>query len=299
MNLLTFDIEDGLNLNLRQNFGLSINPTDRVVSNTRKILSLMEKHQVKGTFFILGEIAEFFPDLVLEIRDQGHEIGVHGYNHLLFTKNEPDTIYDEISRAKELIESITKEEVFGHRAPAFSITQQTPWAFDIIRRAGFKYDSSVVPATNLKYGLEGFPLEVTRVSTQFGDLIEVPISFIKWMGLTIPYLGGSYLIRSPKYLVENWLTDTKVKAQTDYLMLYLHPYEFDTDYRNFPEVYRSKVSIRYPKFYLKTLISRYNRSTLLAKIEMVIQNGASKGNQSVLEYLSQNGFWNDTNQRNM
>jgi len=290
MNLLTFDIEDGLNLNLRQNFGLSINPTDRVVSNTRKILSLMEKYQVKGTFFILGEIAEFFPDLVLEIRDQGHEIGVHGYNHLLFTKNNPDIIYDEISRAKELIESITKNEVFGHRAPAFSITQQTPWAFDVIRKAGFKYDSSVVPATNLKYGLEGFPQEVTRVNTQFGDLIEVPISFIKWMGMNIPYLGGSYLIRSPKYLVEKWLTDSEVKAQTHYLMLYLHPYEFDTDYRNFPEVYRSKVSIRYPKFYLQTLISRYNRSTLLPKIEMVIQNGMSKGNQSVWEYLSQNGF---------
>lgn len=290
MNLLTFDIEDGLNLNLRQNFGLSINPTDRVVSNTRKILSLMEKHQVKGTFFILGEIAEFFPDLVLQIQEHGHEIGVHGYNHLLFTKNDPDTIYDEISRAKELIESITKKEVYGHRAPAFSITKDTPWAFDVIRRAGFKYDSSVVPANNLKYGLEGFPQEVTRVSTQFGDLIEVPISFIKWMGLTIPYLGGSYLIRAPKFLVNKWIKAPEVREHAKYLMLYLHPYEFDTDYQRFPEIYRSKVSIRYPKFYLQTLISRYNRSSLLPKIEFIMKSQTSEMNQSIQHYLSQNGF---------
>ncbi len=290
MNLLTFDIEDGLNLNLRQNFGLSIDPTDRVVFNTRKILDLLKKYHVKGTFFILGEIAEFFPELILEIRDQGHEIGVHGYNHLLFTRNNPDTIYDEISRAKERIELITKNEVFGHRAPAFSITQDTPWAFDVIRKAGFKYDSSVVPATNFKYGLDGFPKEITKVDTQYGDLVEVPISFIKWMGMTIPYLGGSYLIRSPKYVVKKWISDSKYNDQAKYLMLYLHPYEFDTDYNHFPEVYRSKVSIQNPKFYLQTLISRYNRSSLLPKIEMIIQGSATKGNQSILEYLSQNGF---------
>ncbi len=285
MNLLTFDIEDGLNLNLRQNFGYSMNPTDRVVINTNRILDLLGKYDVKGTFFILGEIAEFYPDLIRRIHDSGHEIGVHGYNHLLFTKNEPETIYSEISRAKDLLENITKTEVKGHRAPAFSITKDTPWAFEVIKKAGFYYDSSVVPATNLKYGIDGFDKSVSMINTEFGELIEVPISFINYSGVNIPYLGGSYLIRSPKWMFNSWLTDSKYRDQVEYLMLYLHPYEFDTDYKNFPKEYREKVAFRNLKFYVQTLISRYNRSSLLPKIEKLISQSSKNENMKISDFL--------------
>jgi polysaccharide deacetylase family protein (PEP-CTERM system associated) len=285
MNLLTFDIEDGLNLNLRQNFGYSMNPTDRVVLNTNKILDLLGKYDVKGTFFILGEIAEFYPDLIRRIHDSGHEIGVHGYNHLLFTKNQPETIYSEISRAKDLLESITKSEVKGHRAPAFSITKDTPWAFNVIKKAGFQYDSSVVPATNMKYGIDGFQKGISVLNTEFGELIEVPISFIEYLGYNIPYLGGSYLVRSPNWMFNAWLSNPKFREQADYLMLYLHPYEFDTEYKNFPKEYRERVSPKNFKFYIQTLISRYNRSSLLPKIEKLIRETPNGENLKISDFL--------------
>ena len=81
ISALTVDVEDGINISMRDNFNMDMKPTGRVVDNMEVILDICERNEVKGTFFILGEVAEKFPDLVKKVHSSGHEIGVHGYHH--------------------------------------------------------------------------------------------------------------------------------------------------------------------------------------------------------------------------
>src|SRR5699024_1957890 len=112
----TVDVEDGISIAMRDAFGVDIVPTERVVRCTDKILSIFSEMKTKGTFFILGIIAEHFPDLVQRIAGEGHELGVHGYHHLLFNKMNSDQAYQEIDRAKKIIEDVSGQKVYGHRA---------------------------------------------------------------------------------------------------------------------------------------------------------------------------------------
>lgn len=78
---------------------------------TTQILDLLEKRGVAGTFFVLGEVGERFPELVKNIANNGHEIDVHGYHHLQFFRMTPEKAYEELSSAKKLLEDLTGNEV--------------------------------------------------------------------------------------------------------------------------------------------------------------------------------------------
>ena len=114
----------------------------RVERNTMRILEILAEHRAKGTFFVLGWVAERHPGLIRRIADQGHEIASHGYGHeLLYTLSEAEFRTD-VDRCKKLLEDVTGQAVLGYRAPSFSITD---WAVTILQEMGFEYDSSVFP----------------------------------------------------------------------------------------------------------------------------------------------------------
>lgn len=122
---LTVDVEDGINIGMRDLMGKQIAPTRRVVTNTKKVMELFSRHDVKGTFFVLGQVAEHYPELVKEIDAAGHEIGVHGYDHYQFYRMDFEFAYDQLARARKLLQDLTGQPVEGHRATAFSINRQT------------------------------------------------------------------------------------------------------------------------------------------------------------------------------
>ena len=107
ISALTVDVEDGINISMRDNFNIEMEPTGRVVENVEVILDICEKNNVKGTFFILGEVAQKFPNLVKKIHGAGHEIGVHGYQHDQVFRLEPDTLREGLTKAKNLMENLT------------------------------------------------------------------------------------------------------------------------------------------------------------------------------------------------
>src|SRR5690625_2741876 len=146
----TVDIEDGVSIAMRDAFSVESEQTTRVVGLTQKILGLLDNYNTKGTFFVLGQVAEKFPEIVREIAEEGHELGVHGYNHLQFFRMTQEQAFEELDRAKKLIEDISGCEVFGHRAPAFSITPETEWGLDVIAEVGFTYDSSIMPIDGIR-----------------------------------------------------------------------------------------------------------------------------------------------------
>jgi polysaccharide deacetylase family protein (PEP-CTERM system associated) len=105
----------------------------------------------------LGWIAERYPSLIRQIQKEGHEIACHGYAHRLIYAQSREEFRQDIKKSKAILEDITGSEVMGFRAPNYSITNKSQWAFGVLAEEGFKYDSSIFPIRHDFYGMPGAP----------------------------------------------------------------------------------------------------------------------------------------------
>ena len=226
INVLSIDVEDYWAIFgrdwLKQNDAL---PSEAVLCNTRWYLDFLGERNIKATFFILGEVAKAYPELVEEIAGQGHEIAVHGFSHKqIFRLNRAEFI-NEVGDAKKLLEDISGQEVIGHRAPAFSINYETKWALDVLAELGYKYDSSISPMAGSRYGWPNFKKEIHRMQIE-GDqsIIEVPMSTVSFVVKEL-CVGGGYLRHFPYLFTKIAMKHIQKKRP---VILYMHPYEIDT-----------------------------------------------------------------------
>ena len=200
----------------------------RVVANTRRLLSLFDEHNVRGTFFVLAWNAERFPELVREIDAAGHEVATHGYAHRLIYNQTPQEFRADIQRSLEILEAATGKKVLGYRAPSFSITKQSIWALDTLLELGLRYDSSIFPLRDKLYGIADnyrFPYVVRRNGT--GNLVEFPMSTVRFLRTNLPVAGGAYFRLIP-YPYFRWGL-RRLNRQGRPGILYLHPWEIDPD----------------------------------------------------------------------
>ncbi len=273
-NAMTIDVEDSINLIMRDRFGIDQPPTDRVYRNTIRILELFSDYETKATFFVLGEVAEYFPGLIREIVNEGHEIGVHGYSHIQFFKMDREQAFQELTRAKKIIEDTSGIRAYGHRAPAFSVFPETSWALEVIAEAGFLYDSSIVPFKGKRYGWPEYNQDIHTVQLNNGlQLIEAPLPTVKLLWKRMPVCGGGYLRHFP-YLFSKWaLERVSVKRP---VIVYMHPYEIDTssypqyivermkeaDYRKMFTAYMQKRNKKTVEIKLKKYLSDFSFNKL-------------------------------------
>jgi len=221
----TVDVEDYHNVVARDWLLREGPPTAAVVDNTRRILRLLADAGVHGTFFTLGEVAEYYPGLIREIAEAGHELGVHGYYHRQLFKLTREGFRSEIVDARKRIEDLSGRRIRGHRAPAFSIVPATRWGLDVLGEAGFEYDSSIFPVKLRRYGWPGFPPEIHRVPLDGGrSIIEAPLSTVTVLGRAWPAAGGGYLRHFPTS-VTRWALRRIGAARP--VILYTHPYEIE------------------------------------------------------------------------
>ncbi len=228
-NIASADIEDYFHV---EAFARSIDRSTwhrypcRVEGNTHRLLDLFDECDVKGTYFILGWVAERYPRLVREISGRGHELGCHSYWHRPIYKLTPAEFREDTQRAKDLIEQAGGASIRGYRAPSFSITNQSLWAFEILAELGFTYDSSVFPVSHDVYGIPGAPRLPFVVKTASGSVIEYPMATFRLAGgRNLPVGGGGYLRIFPF-----WYTDLGVRrAWRDGVPVvsYIHPWEID------------------------------------------------------------------------
>jgi polysaccharide deacetylase family protein (PEP-CTERM system associated) len=197
----------------------------RVERNTIRMLEILDEHNVRGTFFVLGWVAERCPGLVRRISAAGHEVASHGYGHDHVYSLLASDFRTDILRSKRLLEDLTGKPVRGYRAPCFSITE---WAIPILQDAGFEYDSSVVPTLlHDRYGrLDGMdagkPITLLREG-----FYEVCISCIRLGKRGIPWGGGGYFRFVPFGL---WLQGVSAILGSGLpYIFYLHPWEIDAD----------------------------------------------------------------------
>jgi len=205
---------------------------DRVVQQTEKILDLLNRNNSYATFFVLGEVAEKYPNLVKTIFDAGHEIASHGYSHTALAELTSASFEAQIVKTNLIMKSITGLSPVGFRAPAFSLTEKTSWAIPILIKHGFKYDSSIFPSRISHYGHSSAPRESYYISEKniyrpnpTSPLLEVPVAVSKQFGFRLPIAGGIYFRLFPYQFYKRLVRRHNAKHAT---LLYFHPHEFDT-----------------------------------------------------------------------
>ena len=230
INILTIDLEDYFqveNLKEKVKFSDWEKYECRVVKNTDKILDILGKYGTEATFFVLGWLAERYPELVKNIYSAGHEIASHGYAHNLIYEHSQEDFRADLRRSKNILEGIIAEPVIGYRAPSYSITNRSVWALDILMEEGFKYDSSIFPIYHDLGGLPDAKRYPNKIYNHKHEIIEIPLSTVKIAGRNIPFSGGGYFRLLP-YGFIRWAT--KQMHNEGYpAVIYLHPWEFDRE----------------------------------------------------------------------
>jgi polysaccharide deacetylase family protein (PEP-CTERM system associated) len=234
-NALTIDVEDWFHIL----DNAAVPPMDDwasqpsyVEGNTARVLDLLSAARVKATFFWLGWIAERHKSLIRRCTQEGHEIASHGYAHLLPCKAGEERFRADIIRAKDVLEDVSGREVAGFRAAGFGITEAEPWAFDVIRKAGYLYDASVFPAHHGHGGLLRAPLVPHFIETRSGALFEIPMSVAELCGRRFGLFGGGYLRLAPKWMIK-WGV-ARLQAHGRPLVVYVHPRDIDPDQPRLP-----------------------------------------------------------------
>lgn len=251
----------------------------RVEANTERVLNLLDREGVKATFFVLGWVAQRFPDLIRKIASYDHEIASHGFNHSLIYEMTPEQFREDLKKSIDMLEQIVEQKVLGFRATSFSIKKQCLWALDIVAELGLKYDASMFPATREHGGIPGTNRFLHRWSCENGtNLWEFPMSTANILGKTIPFTGGGYLRLFPI----DWICDgvRRLNTQRQPAIFYIHPREFDPEQPRLPMPAYRRFKCYYnlaktePK--LRKLLSQFQFKPIREVIESVEQATNSK-----------------------
>ncbi|HET9428320.1 MAG TPA: polysaccharide deacetylase family protein [Allosphingosinicella sp.] len=234
--------------------------TLRVPRLIETYLHFLEVRKAQATFFVVGEVARRFPEMVNRIAAAGHEIACHSDRHIVLADLGPAAFREDLLRNIEAIEAAGVDRPVGYRAPCFSLTKSTCWAYPILAELGFSYSSSVVPAFNPLHGWAGFGPDPRSI----GSVLELPVSLhSSW--LPVP-LGGVYLRVLPMPLVLAAIRRRTRRGQP--LLSYTHPYDIDPE----EEGYAHPGFSRWSPY---NWLMRLNRRNMMARLEAVSKLGLS------------------------
>jgi len=231
LNAMTVDVEDYFHVSA---FADVVSPSDwpslesRVSANTERLLGLLEEAGVHGTFFVLGWVAERFPELIRRIDAAGHELASHSYDHGLVYDKTPDGFREDLRRARTAIEDASGVAIRGFRAPSYSITERSLWALDVLASEGYAYDSSIYPIRHDRYGIPRWQRHIHRIERDGHTFWELPGSTVRHLGVNLPMGGGGYF----RLLPYSWTARgiqrlNEVEGRP--AIFYLHPWEVDPD----------------------------------------------------------------------
>jgi polysaccharide deacetylase family protein (PEP-CTERM system associated) len=231
VNALTIDVEDYFHVSVFDGV-VSRSQWDRLESrvcgNTDRVLDLLAEHGVRGTFFVLGWVAERHPALVTRIVAAGHEVASHGYGHRLVYDQTPTAFREDVRRAKALLEQASGVQVNGYRAPSYSIVPRSLWALDVLIEEGHTYDASIFPIRHDRYGIPVSARHPYVIDRPQGRLVEVPASTAEIAGTNLPIAGGGYFRLLP-YGWTRWGIRRVNDTERLPVIFYLHPWEIDPD----------------------------------------------------------------------
>lgn len=282
---LSIDWEDFGQLLGRDHTGEVTPPVKHTIDRqTDLILSLLNDSNQKATFFVLGMLAQYRPDLVKKIAAEGHEIGLHGQHHIRMNTLDYDRAKADLSDSHKLVTDIIGGPVYGYRAPYFSVNETNLYILEILSELGLIYDSSIFPIKLKNYGIANFPVKDALYKLPNGkEMVELPLTVMDWRNKKLPVAGGGYMRAIPGFMLKRMFRT--INDQKQDVMIYMHPYEFDnrwiscaTNYppgKGFSKPKSFLIDIRWNLFRgtiynkLKHLLKEYNFVTCLKKAENV------------------------------
>lgn len=201
--------------------------SQRVRVNTERLLAILQAHEVTGTFFVQGMVADAYPQLIRSISQHGHELASHAWSHRPLYTLTPHAFRTELQRSVDTLQQLSGQKIIGFRAPTFSLQEpMLDWYCAALHEQGICYDSSVMLAQVRK--VYGFSSAAILTQLKQRGIDSYPLSVASVMGKSIPVMGGGYFRIFPY-----WLTQQLAK-QLDPVssIFYMHPYELDTqEYR--------------------------------------------------------------------
>jgi len=259
MNILTFDIEDWFHILDHAATAQEHQWYDfesRIHVNVERILELLAQKNQQATFFILGWIAQRYPEVVKTIHSFGYEIGCHSNHHGLLYQQSRSEIIADLTTAIKQLEDITGERIDAYRAPGFSLTQNNSWVFEILIEHHIGKDCSIFPASRAHGGFKAFNSDKPCfVEIQGIKIKEFPINSWSFAQMPIIFSGGGYFRLFPYAMIK------KLMKKSNYVMTYFHPRDFD------PQQPRLKgLSLK------RQFKSYYGLSTALPKLEKLIDD---------------------------
>ena len=228
VNAMTVDVEDWFQVSA---FERHIDRAQwpslewRVEANVERILALFERHQVSATFFVLGMVAEQFPQIVAKIVTAGHELASHGWSHVRVTQQDPPAFRGDVRRTRKFLEDLGGVPVQGYRAASYSIGRDNLWALDVLAEEGYRYSSSIYPIHHDLYGMPEAPRFAFRPRGDDG-ILEVPVTTVAFGERKFPCGGGGYFRLFP-YRLSRWFIERVNSRDHRSAVFYFHPWELD------------------------------------------------------------------------
>lgn len=228
---MTIDVEDYFQVGVFQD-QVALADWDsfecRVERNLDHCLELLDAQGVKATFFVLGWIADRFPQAIKQLVDEGHEVGSHGYNHQPIWKLSPQEFSEDIKRSQAALAQVIGKLPNSYRAPCFSVTSKTLWALEILAAEGIQFDSSIFPVNHPEYGIPGAEAHIHKAILKSGaELLEFPMTTGQFFGKRLAFCGGGYFRLFPYGLTRKKLKEAAKNGHP--FIFYLHPWELDPD----------------------------------------------------------------------
>jgi polysaccharide deacetylase family protein (PEP-CTERM system associated) len=225
--IYSIDWEDFGQLSHKNRHNIILPPKEHIDRQTKIILDQLDAHNVKATFFILGICAKFRKDLVKLIDQRGHEIAIHGTRHDSLTSLTKKEIKEDILDSYNLVNDIIGRKVKGYRAPYYSMVESRLGTLEILSEIGIKYDSSIYPASFARYSIPDVDSKYVNLQlTNKSNIVELPVSVLRFNKYKIPLSGGGYFRLANKHLLKKLFKN--MASSNDYAILYMHPYEFDS-----------------------------------------------------------------------
>lgn len=250
INILTFDIEEWYHFDIFSTEDKWLDYPPRIDEYLPRVLDKLDECNTKATFFCLGWIARTYPDVLKRIQQRGHELACHSDKHFFVREMTPESFNEDLRNCIDSIENVTGEKVVSFRAPAFTISEDATWAFEVLAKNGIDNDCSIFPTTRSFGGFPSFgEAEPTLVKYKDYKMKEFPINTGKVLGKEFVFGGGGYFRLFPYSLIK------KLMNESNYNMTYLHMRDFDYGQPRFKHLsgmryFKSYYGIKeaYPKF---------------------------------------------------
>jgi len=197
----------------------------RITPTTTWLLDLLGRRNITATFFVVGWIAERYPELVRQIAEAGHEIGSHGFWHRRVFELDRRTFAEDVAASCRALNDVGVRSVAIFRAPEWSINDRSLWALDELVRLGFRIDASMAPVKIV--GSVTFSREPHHRATSHGSILECPPLVADRFGQVMP-LGWGWGLRmsTPSRVLHTIETLNEIGHPT---VLTIHPWELDLD----------------------------------------------------------------------